>query len=306
MKRLVSVIIPTTASAQRAPLLSRAILSLLNGQDEMVVPIIVVNGSRYVPEVLESLRRRSDIRLMYLDEGSATGARLAGREAVDTEFFGMLDDDDEYLPRAVKIRLGPLLGDETTDVVVTNGYRRENDQDVIVFTKFSTFKTDPLGHLMDYPWLTSCGGLYRTESIGLSYFEVPPYMEITYMAMKLALSRKLVFLDMPTYRVHDNSPESLSATEYYIRGEPEAIRQILALDPPAHIKRRLASKYSASLHDLSDFERSNGNYLAAWRYHFRSLLSLDGIRYVFYTRHLVSFGRGGTKSRPDRPSDGLT
>ena len=174
MKRLVSIIIPTTASAQRSPLLSRALLSLLNDQDEMVIPIVVVNGSRYVPEVLESLRRRRDIRFVHLDEGSATGARLAGREVVDTEFFGMLDDDDEYLPGAVKTRLGPLLRDESIDVVVTNGYRRDNDQDVVAFREFSTFGTDPLGHLMDYPWLNSAGGLYRTKSVGLSYFEVPP------------------------------------------------------------------------------------------------------------------------------------
>jgi len=260
-----------------------------------VVPIVVINGSSYAPEVVESLKQRRDIRCMQLEEGSATGARLAGRKAVDTEFFGLLDDDDEYLPRAVEIRLNALVRDESADAVITNGYRRWNDQDVIAFPEFSTYETDPLGRLMDFPWLTSAGGLYRAESVQLGYFDVPPYMEMTYLAMKLALSKKLVFLDTPTYRLYSGTPESLSATEHYLRGEPAAIRHCLALDLPARIKRRLAQKYAASLHAVSDFERAHGSYLAAWRYHLRSILSPCGFRHLLYTRHLVSVLRGRSR-----------
>jgi glycosyltransferase involved in cell wall biosynthesis len=285
-------VIPTTASTQRFPLLTRALLSLLN-QDEIVVPIVVINGSTYVPEVVESLKRRRDVRCVHLDEGGPTGARLKGRMAVDTEFFGMLDDDDEYLPGAVKIRLGALLRDQSIDVVVTNGYRRENGQDVIDFPEFSTVNSDPVGRLMDFAWLRSCGGLYRSESVSASYLDVPRSMELTYMAMRLALSKRLHFLDVPTYRWYRNSPESLSKTKFYMQGEPEAIRQMQALGPPARIERRLASKYAASLHYLSDLEMVDGNYLAAWRYHLRCLLSRYGIRYLAYTRHLF-------KARPLR------
>jgi glycosyltransferase involved in cell wall biosynthesis len=290
-KHLISIIIPTGATAKRAPLLSRALLSLLNNQDEMVVPIVVVNGSRWEPEVVNSLKRRRDIRRIHLDVGSATEARLVGRKAVDTQFFGMLDDDDEYLPRGLEIRLGPMLDDELIDAVITNGYRHQNNRDAIVFPEFSTFKTDPLGRLMDYPWLTSAGGLYRTESVTSDYLDVPPSMEMTYMAMKLVLSRSLFFLDTPTFRLHIDTPESLSASEGWRRGQPEALRRMLALTPPARIKRKLKRQYSASLHEMADLERANGNYLAAWRYHIRSLFSFYGFRHLPYTRRLVSFGR---------------
>jgi glycosyltransferase involved in cell wall biosynthesis len=285
-KCLVSVVIPTTASEQRAPLLARALQSLLN-QDEMVVPIVVINGSRSVPDVVESLKRRRDIRCLHLNEAGPTSARVAGRQAVDTKFFGMLDDDDEYLPGAVKIRLDVLLGDPSIDVVVTNGYRSENGRDFIEFSEFPTFQNDPLGRLMDYAWLTSAGGLYRSESIALRYLDVPRSMELTYMAMNLALTRKLFFLDAPTYRRYDHSSESLSSTKYYMQGAPEAIRRMQALRPPARIKRRLARKYAASLHYLSELERAEGSYLAAWRYHLKCLLSRSGIRYLSSTRHLV-------------------
>src|SRR5258708_23235533 len=107
-KPLVSVIIPTCAEVLRAPLLWRAIGSLLNNQDDLVIPVVEVNGSRYLPEVLNDLRQRRLIRCIYLEEASTTGARLAARRAVETEFFGMLDDDAEYLPAAAKGQSGPL------------------------------------------------------------------------------------------------------------------------------------------------------------------------------------------------------
>jgi glycosyltransferase involved in cell wall biosynthesis len=297
LKHFVSIVIPTTATARRAPLLSRALSSILKNQDEKAIPIIVVNGSKYVPEVLESLKRRRDVRFLYLEEGSATRARLAGREIVDTEFFGILDDDDEYLPGALRTRLNPLIEDGSVEVVVTNGYYHKNNNDAILFPTFSTFGEDPLESLMDYPWLKSGGVLFRTTSVPIGYFEVPPYFEMTYMAMKLALSRKLAFVDIPTYRLYFDSPESLSATDDYLRSEPEALRQCLALNPPTRIKRRLAQKYTSSLHHMSDLQRENGNYAAAWRYHVTSLLSPYGLRHLFYTRRLFPFWRRSDKSK---------
>ncbi len=296
MNPLVSVIIPTCAEVTRAPLLARALDSLLRNQGDLVLPVVVVNGSRYLPEVLNDLRKRRDIRCIYLDEASTTGARLAGRRVIDTEFFGVLDDDDEYLPGAAKVQIGPLLRDSSIDVVVTNGYRRENGQDVLNLSEFSTFQRDPLRSLMEWAWLNSGGFLCRSETVTSSYLDAPRSMELTYMAMKLALSRKLQFLDTPTYRWYRDTPEPQSRSKYYVEGAPEAIREMMALNPPAWVRRSLARKYAASLHFLSDWERTNGNYGAAWRYHLRSLLSVYGIKYFYYTRHLAGFV-------PDRVGD---
>lgn len=283
----ISVIIPTCADATRASLLWRAMGSLLSDQDGLVLPVVVVNGTRYLPEALNALRRRRDIRCIYREEAGTTGARLAGRRAIDTEFFGMLDDDDEYLPGAAKIQISPLLEDPSIDVVVTNGYRRENGRDAVHFPEFSKFQLNPLRSLMDWPWLNSGGLLCRSETVSSSYLEVPRSMELTYMAMKLALSRKLRFVDTPTYRWHRDTPELQSSSKRYMEGAPEAIGRMLALNPPAEIGRLLQRKRAASLHFLSDWERTDGNYDAAWRYHLRSLLSRSGIKYFPYTRHLV-------------------
>lgn len=291
MNPLVSVIVPTCAELSRASLLWRAIGSLLNNQDGLVLPVVAVNGARYLPEVLDELRRRRDIRCIYLEEAGTMSARLAARRVIDTEFFGMLDDDDEYLPGAAKVQTGPLLADPSIDAVVTNGYRRENGRDVLNFPGFSTFQRNPLSSLMEWPWLNSGGLLCRSETVSSSYLEVPRSMELTYMAMKLALSRKLRFLDTPTYRWCRDTPEPQSRSKRYMKGAPEAISRMMALNPPTHIRRRLARKRAASLHFLSDWEKTEGNYHAAWRYHLRSLLSLHGFKYLSYTRHLVRFAQ---------------
>jgi glycosyltransferase involved in cell wall biosynthesis len=287
IKRSICVILPTTASPKRAPLLWRALRSLQEHQDELIIPIVVVNGARYLPEALESLRQRQDIRCLYLDRGSHTEARLAGRKAVDTDFFAFLDDDDEYLPGTAQRRLDAIARDPSVDVLITNGYRHEGGQDTIQLANVPSIQRDPLRSLMDFSWLHSASALFRSERISSDYLQGPPAMELTYMALKLALTRTVKFVDVPTYRWYRGTLESLSATKEYQAGEPEAIRAMLELNPPTYVKRRLRRKYAASLHCLSETERQDGCYRAAWRYHLRSLASPYGIPYLFYTRHLL-------------------
>ena len=303
MSARVSVIIPTCANAPRAPLLRRAISSLVNDQDGLILPIVAVNGSSYVPEVLDELKRRRDIHCIYIEQPGTTHARLAARRVVDTEFFGMLDDDDEYLPQGIRFQLGPLLHDPSVDAVITNGYRREHGEDVINYPGFSAFQKNPLKSLMEVPWLNSGGLLCRSATVPPKYLEVPRSMELTHMALRLALSRKLQFVDMPTYRWHRDGPEHLSKSKYYMEGAPSGIRRMMALNPPAQIRQSLARKYAASLHILSDWERSDGNYRAAWRYHLKSLLSPHGVKYLPYTRHLVRLPSKAGRARPREGSE---
>ena len=291
MRPIVSIFIPTCANASRAPFLYRALSSLLSGQDGLVLPLVAVNGPSYMPEVLDELRSRRDIRCLHIERAGTTGARLAAREAVDTEFFGILDDDDEYLPGGILTQVQPMLMNPAIDAVITNGYRCENGEDSIHFPAFSAFHRNPLSSLMKSSWLNSGSILCRTESVPPSYLDLPDSMELTYMALKLALTKRLHFINEPTYRWHRDAPEQLSRTKRYMQGAPDGIRRMIALNPPARIQRRLARKYAASLHSLSDWERTDGNYVAAWMYHMKSLLAPSGSRYLTYSRHLMRLPR---------------
>ena len=64
--------------------------------------------------------------------------------------------------------------------------------------------------MTDKCWLASCGGLYRTSMVDVRAFAgLPRFLEWTYLGLKLASTRRMFFLDQPTFRVHD-SEDSLS------------------------------------------------------------------------------------------------
>jgi hypothetical protein len=107
------------------------------------------------------------------------------------------------------------------------------------------------------------------------------------LAFRLAVSRKIRFLDIPTYRLRLGSPGSVSASTQYLLGQPDALQTLLELDLPTNIRRALRRKLSSSLHAISERSQKDGNNLAAWRYHLRSLFISGGYRYLLYTRHLL-------------------
>ena len=125
----VSVIMPTCALASRAAFIHRALNSVLSQQSVRVVPIVVVNGQSGDPDLLRSLTTDRRIRTVRREEASLPNALIAGREAVDTEWFSALDDDDEYLPGTLAARVRTLRAEVTCDTVVSNGYVRYGGTD---------------------------------------------------------------------------------------------------------------------------------------------------------------------------------
>ena len=100
MPPFVSTIIATMAAPERAELVRRAVLSVRRGSELPVTIIVVVNGKRSDPELVDWLRRQPDVKLEIVAQPSLPNALLRGRELVRTPFFSTLDDDDEYLSDA--------------------------------------------------------------------------------------------------------------------------------------------------------------------------------------------------------------
>jgi hypothetical protein len=286
----VSVIIPTTCEARRWESLQRAIDSARDSQGVEVSVIVVVNGKRFDQACLDELRSRTDITVAYREEGSAPLAQRHGRSMVRTGFFAFLDDDDEYLPQALAHRCAPLLADPSLGFVATNGYRRLGTQDRVVVTTARAVQADPLAALARENWLASCGGLFRTSSVSLDYFDDPaPFLEWTYLAYRLALDFKMVFLDVPTFRIND-TPASLSKSAAYREAELSVLLRIAALPLPRSVMRQVRGKVGRVYHDLSFEARLQGHSARAWGLHVRSLLLPGGWRYLGYSRKLLPFG----------------
>jgi hypothetical protein len=292
----ISVIVPTIANSARKDSLFAAVQSLVDQAGGAILPIVVANGNRYDPNLLGALRRDRRIRFLYLKEGNLPRAIAAGRVLVDTEFFGVLDDDDLYLPNAATVRLAAFRDDPTADVVVTNGLVRTREGDKLLTDDMGRMASDPALELMRFQWLASCAGLYRTSTIGSEFFyDAPPFVEWTYVGLRAALTRKIKFVNSPTFVVDKTTPDSLSKSNENAIGELAAISHLMRLNPPRRVRRQLKRKYISALHELSRQAFSEQEFEKAWRYHLITLKSPQGLRYLSYTRHLIMRGVGGRK-----------
>jgi glycosyltransferase involved in cell wall biosynthesis len=283
----VSIIIPTLACRERAASLVQAIDTVVAQQGVRGIPLVVVNGNSRAPEVLEHLRRRGDIRLFMRDEASLPAALRAGRLLVDTPYFAVLDDDDELLPGALQARL-EVLGASGADLVVTNGYLAGFGRRELNIADFGRVEADPLRMLFEQHWLPPCAGLFDSARIEPEFFEtIPRYREWTFLALRFALTRRIAFAARPTFLYCIDTADSLSKSRAYCLGGPPAIARMLELPLPADVRAALRARLAGDMHSASSRELEDGNYRAAWRWHWRSLAYPAGWRYAPYMRKLI-------------------
>ena len=285
----ISVIMPTLARAQRAAGLYRAIDSVLTQEGVRALPIVVVNGDQFDPALLNRLRADSRIRLVERRDAGIPGAMRAGREAVTTPWFGALDDDDFLLPAALAPRIQVLLEHPEATAVVTNGYRRTAEGDELHVTTPELVRRDPFGQLLERNWLLPGSWLCRSAAIGTEVFdEMPQFLECTYMAVRFAMSGRMLFLSEPTVVWHVGTADSASASRPHRLGSANALQQLLRLSLPAAFRAGVRRKFAEECHTISDIFRLEGNRREAWRWHLRSLRAPSGLRYLGFTRHLFT------------------
>lgn len=277
---VVDVVVPTTCDAARKETLLRALDSLLGQRNAIARPLVVVNGPRVDPHLAAEIGAIPGVRLIRQDAGSLPKAIEAGRRAVRAAFYAFLDDDDVYLPDALAQRLERMQGEDRPDVVATDGYtvrpdgaRRQMFGDILEFAR------DPLCSLAATNWLSSCGGLFRTATVGAEVFtEVPKFFEWTCIAFRLAHGGKSIgFVPAPTFSVSE-TPGSLSRTDAYHEAAPHFIRSLLAHDLPPEVRRAFRRKLVHLEHTVAENHLREGKRWAALMHHINSLSSPYGFR----------------------------
>ncbi len=284
----VSVVMPTEARAERAELLMQAIASVCSQQGVRAIPIVVVNGPAADPALLADLARSRDVQLVRLEAPNLPAALRAGRDRVQSPYFAELDDDDELLPGALATRVGAMEARPDVDVVVTRGYVDHQGRRELSVRDLERLQADPLRSLLDHHWLAPCAGLFRTATIGPEYFaDVPPYLEWTYLGLRFALERRILFLNHPTWVYRADTPRSLSKRPGYVLQQSASLDRLLALPLPKDVRHAFARRRGIALHAAAGLELHAGRPWAAWRWHLRSLAAPGGWRYALYTRRLV-------------------
>lgn len=281
-----TVVIPTLGT--RSKELKRAIASLSGQSARDVVPLVVINGDRFDPDLVQDLRGNRNIRFHQIATPSVAKARHEGRKLVDTPYFGFLDDDDEYLPDALQIKYRRFEASPDVEIVVGNGWYGAEERH-LAWEDTAVLAANPADTLMDANWLGSCSALFRTEAVGPEVFDFSfHYFEWTYLAMQLALTRRLSFAPEPTYVVHD-TPGSVSKSEAYFEACPGMLGHILELEMPRPLRQKVQRKLLAAHHDLSEHYRRRGKMSAAWKSHLRSMADIHGLfRYGLFTRRLLA------------------
>lgn len=283
----VSVIIPTTCELRRKASLLHAIDSVIHQAGVGVAVIVVVNGNRYDPELLEQLRVNPHLQVEYREEASAPAAQRHGRTLVKTDYFAFLDDDDEYYPAALQTRLAPMLRDPTLDVVVTNGDVNIKGVRQRKVQHTHTINSDPIVALLNENWLASCGGVYRSATITTDFFDGhSKFFEWTLLVFRLVLAkRKILFLDQPTYLINITA-QSLSNSHEYHQSLVGFLSFLLKFDTSPRIVKALKRKLAAAWHGRSQDHLAAGQIAKAWQCHFKSLRYPGGLKYLSYTWHL--------------------
>jgi glycosyltransferase involved in cell wall biosynthesis len=279
-----TVIIPTLCAASRAALLRQAIDSILSQGDCVAQILVVVNGDRWEPATVEALKYDPRIVIEMLATASAPASQRRGRELVRTKYFAFLDDDDVYLPNALATRIAAIEETEA-DLVSTDGLRfgKPNCQ-----VSGTVVNSDPLSALTRGNWLASCGGLYRTASIGLEFFDGTfPQYEWTMIAFRVvSAGRKIHFLDDVTYSLGDTPGSASKETSASALNAQLAVMEYMFRNAPPRVRDAFRRRYIQELYDASWSQLRHGERSEGWRNYWRCLAA-GGFRYILFLRFFV-------------------
>jgi glycosyltransferase involved in cell wall biosynthesis len=284
----VSVVIPTIASAEREAMLLRAIQSVRNQREIACSIIVVINGERFSSRLKSYLESRIDLQVVYCSLGSLPNALLIGRQHVRTEFFCILDDDDELIPDTLtqRVHKASLLD---VDVLVSNGKRFDGEFVTPFFPSDFNVNGDPGELLVKSNWLASCGGLFRESRVPVDIFVgLPKFYEWTAVAHRLAMRRKHIAFDQaPAFQINF-TPYSLSRSPEYFKANLQFLKTIWQQEPSIKIKRMWSDKICDAYHAESCSNLRSLDLLNAWKSHVKSVSRVRGFfKYILYSRHLL-------------------
>jgi hypothetical protein len=278
---------PTLGTRDRGPLLRRALRSVRSQVGVRPIPLIVFNGPAVDATLMEELAREPDTRTLVLAEADLPAALLEGRRLVREPWFTALDDDDEFLPRALELRLAVLESRPEYGAVVTNGLRRNGPVDTLHLPDISLVAADPLGSLGSENWLLPGSWLCRTRAVAESALAgMPPHLECTYLAVRLTTVTRVAFLQDPTVVYYEDTPSSASKTPGYILGQESSLRRILQLELPPGVRRTFELRLAPASWQAASVLAKAGDRGGAWRQRVRALSYPGGWRLLPAVRRL--------------------
>jgi glycosyltransferase involved in cell wall biosynthesis len=285
----IDVIMRTLADKARERNITRALDGIQSLSSVDARPVVVVNGDRYHPPLLQALRARSGMIVHYLSEASAVRARTEGRRLVTAPWFMFLDDDDELIASGMAQLAEHIVNHVDWDVLITNGYFSADGERRPMYLDLNIIAAHPLRSLVAEGWLCPGASVFRTASIDVDLLDVQHFhQEWTHIAFRLVMAKKRInFLDVPTGIYYDTEG---SASKSH-RHQEEAVRLLeeMMADPEVDPETLtvMKRKYRNMLHILAVQHWRRGHLRQAWRYHLRSMRWPFTFKYLLFSRKLL-------------------
>ena len=285
----ITIIIPTACEARRASLLHRALDSVVAQEGVDVHPVVVVNGPRVDEALCASIVARTGVTVLRRDEGNVSAARRAGMRLVDGAYFGFLDDDDEFLPGALRTRAEHLDRDGAVDVVFTNGRVRTQEGDEPMAPAGQALDVRPVETFLEANWFASCGCLFRAARVDATHFETRHvYFEWSDLFFRLvAANRRFAYVDAITFRKYEDHPVSMSRSDASRLAYPAFLAELVERSLPRTVRAALQQRFHRALNNASLLCLARGNLRGAAGYHAWCLMN-GGWRYAPYTRKIAA------------------
>ena len=291
--RLFTVVIASVCDDARSGLLMRAcdsVRAMADGLDYSI--IVVANGPRVSASVLEWLATRPDVEVIRLRSGSHPLARRVGAEMSNCEFLGFLDDDDELMPGMLERKIAHFRDHPEVDVLVTDGWRVSSSGTTKIFPQLRARSPDLVQTMMQTGW-GACAITLRSQSVALSAFDAEfRHMEWTLTTLILARRYRFGFLDEPTYRYYETTPNSLSKSSEHRLAEPEVWRRLAKEFTGTSYEAYALRRYAKACHAVSHGFALQGKMGEALRFHAESLLSKGGLMYLPFSCRLLLYALG--------------
>ncbi len=286
----VTVIIRSLGQRARRDALRRAVTSVISQQGVHAECIVIFNGSDYDRDLIVWTLAQPRTRCLILDGPNKPEATYLGRALVASPFFSFLDDDDELLPGALARRVALMRRFPKTDCLATNGYYTENGATRLLYTDARPMQDHGyVQSLLDSRnWLASCGGLFRSETVKLSYFQdLPKHREWTVVAFRIASKLTVHFEDIPTFCVHSTA-ESESKKDSYIDAAVVTLDHWMNTTNDKEQMRIISRQRTAAFQRMCSHYRMRGNFPAAWSAYWNAIRSDGGWRYAPYGALLLA------------------
>lgn len=249
--------------------------------------LIVANGPGVSDGVLQWLTTRPDVRIVRLKTGSHPLARRVGAELADGEFVAFLDDDDELMPGTLGRKVAFFRAHPDVEVLVTDGLRVTASTETRIFPLPEARRTDLVETMMHAGWGASSLTL-RRQRVDLSALDpVLGHMEWTLATLVLARHHRFGFLDEPTYRYYETTPDSLSKSVEHHLAAPRVWRRLSKIYAGTRYEVDVRRRYGAVCHNAAWDSARLGRMGDAWRLHAASLCSPGGLAFVTFSARLL-------------------